>query len=302
MKVLDIQGLSFAYEDGTVALKDVSLSLEKGDKVAIVGPNGAGKSTLLHLIAGFRTPFSGTVVIDEKRLDEKSADSLRMRIGLLFQDPEDQVFMPTVKEDVAFGPRNLKMDDIDLRIARALSTAGIEGLANRKTHKLSFGMKKRTALAGVLAMDPSLLLLDEPTAGLDPRARADLISLLKEMDKTMLIATHDIEAVAEVADRALVLNIGVVARGTMRELVMDREVFRQAGLEMPPISKLFEVLKVMGYTITELPVSMDQAVCELTKVIEEGGSHTHAHIHEHDHSKASDTHPHTNVNRVHRAR
>jgi len=286
VRPLEIESLGFSYEDGTVALDNVSLSLERGEKVAIVGPNGAGKSTLLHLIAGFRMPFTGKVLIDSQTLTESSADELRKMVGLLFQDPDDQIFMPTVEEDVAFGPRNLRLDDIDGRVSKGLRSAGVETLAKRKPHKLSYGMKKRVAIAGIMAMDPNILLLDEPTSGLDPRARSELIKLLKGMDRSMLIATHDLEAAAEIVDRAVVLNVGILMEGTMRDLVMSRDVLERAGLEIPPVSKLFSVLGSMGYSVDALPVSMDQAVAQLSKVIDREGRHIHAHVHEHDHKSA----------------
>jgi len=295
VRPLEIESLGFSYEDGSVALENVSLSLERGEKVAIVGPNGAGKSTLLHLIAGFRMPFTGKVLIDSQMLTESSADDLRRKTGLLFQDPDDQIFMPTVEEDVAFGPRNLRLDDIDGRVSRGLRSAGVETLAKRRPHRLSYGMKKRVAIAGIMAMDPDILLLDEPTSGLDPRARSELIKLLKGMDRSMLIATHDLEAAAEIVDRAVVLNVGVLMGGTMRDLVMSRDVLERAGLEIPPVSKLFRVLGSMGYSVDALPVSMDQAVAQLSKVIDQEGRHIHAHVHEHDHKSAEDSqhHQHT---------
>ena len=295
MRPLEIESLGFSYEDGTVALDNVSLSLERGEKVAIVGPNGAGKSTLLHLIAGFRMPFTGKVLIDSQTLTESSADELRKMVGLLFQDPDDQIFMPTVEEDVAFGPRNLRLDDIDGRVSKGLRSAGVETLAKRKPHKLSYGMKKRVAIAGIMAMDPNILLLDEPTSGLDPRARSELIKLLKGMDRSMLIATHDLEAAAEIVDRAIVLNVGILMEGTMRDLVMSRDLLERAGLEIPPVSKLFSVLGSMGYSVDALPVSMDQAVAQLSKVIDREGRHIHAHVHEHDHKSVESRqyHEHT---------
>lgn len=291
MRTLEIVNVGFAYEDGTVALKDLTLSIEKGEKVAVVGPNGAGKSTLLHLIAGFRTPFTGQVSVDGNKLDESSADSLRRHVGLLFQDPDDQIFMPTVEEDIAFGPRNLGLDDIDGRVLAGMRSAGVEALAKRRPHRLSYGMKKRVAIAGILAMDPAILLLDEPTSGLDPRSRAELIRLLRSMDKTMLIATHDLEAAAEVVDRAVVLNVGVLMEGTMRDVVMAGELMQKAGLELPPISKLFAILGSMGYPVDELPISIDQAVEELTKAIDSEGRHAHVHVHEHSGSALGGHHP-----------
>ena len=293
MKPLEIADVGFTYEDGTVALKGLSMSIGKGEKVAVVGPNGAGKSTLLHLIAGFRMPFSGQVMIEGRPLDESSADNLRKQVGLLFQDPDDQIFMPTVEEDVAFGPRNLGLDDIEGRVARGMRSSGIETIAMRKTHRLSYGMKKRVAIAGILAMDPAILLLDEPTSGLDPRSRAELIGLLKEMDRTMLIATHDLEAAAEIVDKAVVLNVGMLMEGTMRELVLARDLMHEAGLELPPISKLFRILETMGYPMDDLPVSLDEAVEQLTRVMDREGKHAHAHIHTHVHGGHEDDHKHS---------
>jgi cobalt/nickel transport system ATP-binding protein len=244
------------------------LSVESDEKVAIVGPNGAGKSTLLHLIAGFRMPFTGDVAVNGMTLNESNADGVRRKLGLLFQDPDDQIFMPTVEEDIAFGPRNLKLQDVGERTVKAMRSTGIEHLAKRRPHRLSFGMKKRVAIAGILAMDPEVLLLDEPTSGLDPRSRAGLISLLKGMKRTMLIATHDLDAAAEIADRVLVLNVSPVAQGTMSELVGSKGVLEQSGLEAPQISRLFDSICEMGYAVETIPVTKDQAVAELERIIE----------------------------------
>lgn len=294
MKALDIRGLSFTYPDGTEALRDLTLSLDVGEKIAIIGPNGAGKSTLLHLISGFRTPFSGEVTVYGKRLGQKTADSIRKDLGLVFQDPDDQIFLLTVEEDVGFGPRNLGLADIEGRVRAGLRSCGIEGLEKRQVQNLSYGMKKRVAIAGVMAMDPRLVLLDEPTSGLDPRSRAEFIRLLKGMDRSIVIASHDIEAAAEIVDRAVILNINMIAQGTMGELVRSPEILEAAGLEPPPISKLFRVLNTMGYPIDELPVSMDQAVAQLSKVMESKGVHAHVHTHEHlNQGGNGHTHPHS---------
>ena len=268
MKALEVRNLTYKYDDGTVALKDLDLTIEQGAKVAIVGPNGAGKSTLLNLVAGFRMPFTGSVLIQGRQLSEANADELRRDVGLVFQDPEDQIFMPTVEEDVAFGPRNLGLDDVDGRVKAALRSSGIEVLAKRRPHKLSHGMKKRVAIAGILAMEPTILLLDEPTSGLDPKARSDLVRILKQMDKTMLIATHDLDAAAEIVDRAVILNVSVVMDGSMRDIAMAKQTLQDAGLELPAVTRLFDAIDRMGYPIGSLPVSLDQAVAELTKVID----------------------------------
>jgi cobalt/nickel transport system ATP-binding protein len=266
--VLEVKRVGYAYADGTVALRDIDLYLDEGEKVAILGPNGAGKSTLMHLLAGFRMPFEGEVRIRGVALEDSTADRIRSKVGFLFQDPDDQVFMPTVEEDVAFGPRNLKLDDIEGRVQRGMNAAGVAELAKRVPHRLSYGMKKRVAIAGLLAMSPELLLLDEPTSGLDPRSRAELIKLLKSMDRTMLIASHDLEAVSEIVDRALVLNVQPVMSGTMRELVQAGDALRAAGLELPPLPSLFKAIGDMGYPAGPLPVTADQATAELARIID----------------------------------
>ena len=275
MRVLEASHVSFTYDDGTIALRDLTMTLDEGEKVAILGPNGAGKSTLLHLLSGFRMPFDGNVVVCGKKLEQGNADEVRRDLGLLFQDPDDQLFMPTVEEDVAFGPMTLKLDDIEGRVMKGLRSTGTEHLAKRRPHRLSHGMKKRVAIAGILAMDPRVLLLDEPTSGLDPKSRTELVRLLKSMDRTMLIATHDLEAAAEIVDRAIILNVGVVKEGTIRDLVMDTRVMEEVGLELPPVSKMFRMIDSMGYSVENLPVSMDQAVAELTKVIDREGRQVH---------------------------
>jgi len=275
MRVLEASHVSFTYDDGTIALRDLTMTLDEGEKVAILGPNGAGKSTLLHLLSGFRMPFDGNVVVCGKKLEQGNADEVRRDLGLLFQDPDDQLFMPTVEEDVAFGPMTLKLDDIEGRVMKGLRSTGTEHLAKRRPHRLSHGMKKRVAIAGILAMDPRVLLLDEPTSGLDPKSRTELVRLLKSMNRTMLIATHDLEAAAEIVDRAIILNVGVVKEGTIRDLVMDTRVMEEVGLELPPVSKMFRMIDSMGYSVENLPVSMDQAVAELTKVIDREGRQVH---------------------------
>lgn len=268
MTVLELRTVGYAYEDGNVALTDISLRMEEGEKVAVVGPNGAGKSTLLHLIAGFRMPFQGDVLIRGRKLEKETADDIRKDLGLLFQDPDDQIFMPTVEEDVAFGPLNLKLEDIDGRVTRSLASTGVASLAKRRPYTLSHGEKKRVAIAGILAMDPKILLLDEPTSGLDPKARADFVQLLKGMRSTMLIATHDLEAAAEIADRVLVLKRKVICEGTVSEIVRRKDVLLEAGLEPPQISRLFESLSGMGYPVEAVPVSVEQAAAELARVVD----------------------------------
>lgn len=266
--MLETSSLGYAYDDGTRALKAVELAVEEGEKVAVIGPNGAGKSTLIHLVAGFRMPFEGAVRVGGEELNEDSADHLRRLLGMLFQDPDDQIFMPTVEEDVAFGPMNLDLDNVDERVTKGLRSVGIEQLRRRRPHRLSHGMKKRVAIAGVLAMDPQVLLLDEPTAGLDPESRASLIELLRGMKKTMLLATHDLDAAAEIADRVVLLNGEVLFNGTMAELVGRRELLERCGMRLPQLQQLFQRLIDMGYDIPKVPTSMDHAVAEAARALD----------------------------------
>ncbi len=252
-------------------MKEISFKVEPGEKVAIIGPNGAGKSTLFSLIAGFRTPFTGKVVVNGDVLEDRNEDRVRRHLGMLFQDPDDQIFMPTVEEDVAFGPQNLGLGDIQGRVTKALRSTGTEDLGKRVPHRLSHGMKKRVAIAGVLAMEPAILLLDEPTSGLDPKARSDLIGLLKGMKRTMLMATHDLEAVADLADRVIVINRSVMFDGTLTDLAHRKDMLEHAGIELPPLSKLFSRLKGMGYDFRSIPVSLDHATSEAARAIDEAG-------------------------------
>lgn len=260
MKSIELDHVSFSYGGSIDALADVSFSVDEHEKVAIIGPNGAGKSTLLHLLAGFRMPFRGSVRIRGEELRPKNADDLRKMVGILFQDPDDQLFMPTVAEDVAFGPRNLSLPDVDERVRRALDDAGIGNLALRRPHELSQGMKKRVAVAGIMAMDPHVLLLDEPTSGLDPRSRKELIRLLKGMDRPMVVATHDIEAAAELADRAIVLDVGVVMQGPVREVLEADALLLSSGLETPSVSKVLKALRAIGFGNDQLPTTLDEAL------------------------------------------
>ena len=292
MGVMDAQGLSYAYDDGTVALRDISISIGKGERVAIVGPNGAGKSTLLHMLAGLKPSSSGTLKLFGEPFSRKNERALRSRMGLLFQDPDDQIFMPRVWDDVAFGPINRGLDEkaVKKRVRRALDAAGLSGYDDRVPHHLSYGEKKRVAFAGVLAMEPELLLLDEPTANLDPRNRRDLLSMVNRLNRrgtTVVSATHDMEAVTELSDRVYVLNRTIVREGDVREVFLDPRLLESNNLDIPEITKLFRLLKSFGYDPGKLPLSVDQAIAELTRTMDESGGHVHLHLHRHAHGQTA---------------
>ena len=235
---LEISNLSFAYPDGRQALRGVSFSLQPGEKVAILGPNGAGKSTLLLHLNGL-LHGSGEVSVMGHRVvenEKKTLGLVRAMVGLVFQDPDDQLFSPTVYEDVAFGPlyMGLPQDEIDSRVQRALSQVGLDDYGDRMPFHLSGGEKKRAAIATVLSMQPQVLVLDEPSAGLDPRARRGLISLLDRLDQTILITTHDMHMVKEIFSRSIIMDGGVVvADAPTSEILSDQALLEAHGLELP---------------------------------------------------------------------
>ena len=237
MTTLAIEGLRYRYPDGRVALADVSLAVEKGERVALVGANGAGKTTvLLHLIGLLRG--EGRVAVDGIEIADRTIPEVRRKVGLVFQDPDDQLFCPTVGEDVGFGPRSAGVadPDVEARVHDVLAAVGLHGYEEREPHRLSLGEKKRVALAGVLAMRPALLVLDEPSANLDPRARRSLVDLLRRIEGAMLIATHDLDLVLDLGARVVVLAGGrTVGGGPAAEVLRDASLLRAHGLE-PPLS------------------------------------------------------------------
>jgi len=233
---IELEHLHFVYPDGLEALKGISLRIARGEKVALVGPNGAGKSTLMLHLNGINAPAHGTVRIGGTLVDRKSVKRIRAEVGLVFQDPDDQLFSPTVFEDVAFGPLHMGVPEaeIHVRVERALAAVGMTGFERRLPHRLSLGQRKRVALATVLSMDPSVLVFDEPSAGLDPRGRRELIALLRSLDQTLLVSTHDMRLVAEVFPRLVVMDDGrIVGDGPTAEILADDAFLEAHGLERP---------------------------------------------------------------------
>ena len=235
---LEISNLSFSYPDGRQALGGVTFSLRAGEKVAILGPNGAGKSTLLLHLNGLLHGNGDVSVMGHRVLenDKKTLGLIRSLVGLVFQDPDDQLFSPTVYDDVAFGPiyMGVPQDEVDDRVLHALSLVGLDGYADRMPFHLSGGEKKRAAIATVLSMNPQVLVLDEPSAGLDPRARRGLITLLDRLDQTILVTTHDLHMVKEILPRSIIMDGGaVVADGPTEEILSDQALLESHGLEMP---------------------------------------------------------------------
>lgn len=243
--ILQIDRLSYRYPNGYLALDDVSASIAEGERVAIVGPSGAGKSTLLMHINGLlperieRASDNGqaaTVRVADLPVQREHLPAIREAVGFLFQDPDDQLFCPTVREDVAFGPLNLQLphEDVQRRIAESLEMVGLTGFENRSTLQLSTGERKRVCLAGVFACRPRLLALDEPSGNLDPRARRQLLEILREFPGSQLIATHDLDLVVEHCERVIVLDAGRFrADGPPKSILADTELMERHGLEVP---------------------------------------------------------------------
>jgi cobalt/nickel transport system ATP-binding protein len=234
-RILEVRHLSYKYPDGTPALTDVNFHVFEGERLAVIGPNGAGKSTLFfHLNGIFQG--DGEVFVLGERLTAETAASIRKKVGLVFQDPNDQLFMPTVFEDVAFGPSNLGCSETEVRerVQTALIQVGMEGSETSTPQHLSVGQRKKVALAAVLAMKPAILAFDEPSSGLDPRSRRTLIEFLKALPQPQLIATHDLDLVLDVCHRAIVLDGGrIVGEGKIPEIFDQEDLLMTHGLEKP---------------------------------------------------------------------
>ncbi len=241
MNAIEITNLKYRYHDGTEALRGVSFSVEPGECVALLGPNGSGKSTLLLHLNGLlpeKLSSGGAVKIDSEIVAPGNLEKIRRRVGLVFQDPDDQLFCPTVAEDVAFGPQQLGLSEpeISAGVEKSLEQAGVAGFGHRATHHLSHGEKRRVCLAGVLACKPEILILDEPTSDLDSRGRREFKALLRQIPATKLIASHDLELAVELCTRAIVLDHGeVVANGPTVKLLNDEGLMLAHGLERPHI-------------------------------------------------------------------
>jgi cobalt/nickel transport system ATP-binding protein len=232
--VIDVEELSYVYPDGTVALRDVNLRLNDGERVALLGPNGAGKTTLALHLNGVIAAQQGVVRVSGVPVQPDTVRQTRRHVGLVFQDPDDQLFMPTVRQDVEFGPVNFRLDDVPGRAARALEAVGMQAAADRAPHHLSFGQRRRVAIATVLSMDPQILVLDEPTSNLDPASRRELATILTSLDVTMLMVTHDLLFAWQLCPRSVVLADGRVQYdGSTHGLLAEPDLLRRFRLELP---------------------------------------------------------------------
>jgi cobalt/nickel transport system ATP-binding protein len=234
--IVEVQDLSYTYPDGAAAVRGISFRIHHGESVAVVGANGAGKSTLLLHLNGALTPQRGTVRIGDFPFTKATLRDIRRTVGMIFQDPDDQLFMPTVFEDVAFGPLNLGLppEEVEQRVLASLARVGVEHLRDRPPYKLSGGEKRAVSIAAVLAMSPDILVMDEPSANLDPRARRTLIELLAGFHHTKIIATHDLDLVLDLCPRTIVIREGrIMADGPTSEIFTNDRLLEESHLEKP---------------------------------------------------------------------
>ena len=239
MPSLEIKELAFAYPDGNQALYGVNLSIQKGERVALLGPNGAGKTTLVMHMNGIHPTSHGSIHVAGQLVDSKNKESIkqiRSKVGIVFQDPDDQLFMPTVGEDVAFGPYNMGLRDAELSkvVDEALELVGMSEFKDRPPHHLSFGQRRRGAVATVLAMKPEILILDEPSSNLDPASRRELADILRSLDITIVMVTHDLPYAFELCERSVILSGGIiVADNDTKVILKDQALLKSHRLELP---------------------------------------------------------------------
>jgi len=235
-KYLNINNLSYSYPDGHEALKDIGFSIQKRESIAILGPNGAGKTTLILHLNGILGNLSGKIEVDGLKYTTENIAKIRKTVGVVFQDPDDQLFMPTVIEDVMFGPKNFgySNEDAEKNAVEALRMVGMDDFQDRAPHHLSFGQKRKVAIATVLASKPKLLVLDEPASNLDPASRRDLIEILKNLNISIILVTHDLPMALEICERSLILNEGEIKEDSQTKTILkNEEVMKENRLELP---------------------------------------------------------------------
>ena len=267
---LSTENLSFTYPDGTQALKNINIEIEK---VAIIGPNGAGKSTLFSHFNGLTEPTSGCVKIEGKAISFEKDELLKVRqkVGIVFQDPNDQLFAPTVKEDIAFGPMNLGLSygEVEKRVEDALKMVGMENYEDKTPHHLSGGQQKRIAIAGIIAMKPEIMILDEPTAGLDPDGVEKVLNIMNQLNKegmTLIISSHDIDMISKYADKIFILYNGeIIESGNKNKIFSDMELLKKAHLRTPITTEILYNLKESGLNVNTEKISVKDTCAEIIK-------------------------------------
>lgn len=282
--VISVKNLSYIYNPGTpgqsVALDDVSLDIEKGDFIGLIGHTGSGKSTLVQHLNGLLKPTNGEIYLDGQNIwaDKKATHAARFKVGLCFQYPEYQLFEETVAKDIAFGPRNMKLDEKEIqnRVVRAAMFVGLKREhMDKSPFDLSGGEKRRAAIAGVMAMEPEVLILDEPTAGLDPKGRDVILNLIKNYREktgcTVILVSHSMEDVAKVASKVLVMNKGKAAMyGSVDDIYSQVDKLESMGLSVPQVTKLFSLLRSRGLDVSGKIYTVDSGVSELARLIKRG--------------------------------
>lgn len=272
---ISLAGISYKYPDGTQAIRDINMKIRKGEFIGILGANGSGKTTLLKAIDGLLKEAEGSLKLDGDEIKKLTPKQIYRKIGLVFQNPDDQLFAPTLFEDISFGPLNMGLDnnEVERRVEAALQDTGLSGLGKKSIHNLSFGQKKRACIAGLLSMSHEILLLDEPTAGLDPMGEHEMMQLLLRLNKekavTIIMATHSIDLVPLFIDRLTILNQGeIVLEGEPQKVFSDPAAIRIAKLRLPRIGHLFEVLKNKdNFEIRRLPLTIGEARQVLKEVL-----------------------------------
>lgn len=274
--IISLEHVTFSYPDGNKALEDLSLRVATGESIAIVGPNGAGKSTMLQIMAGLLPATEGTVTVCGKEIDKRSVERphdlewLRRKLGIVFQDSDVALFSSSVWNDVVFGPLHMGLppDEVVERGNEALEALGITHLKDRAPYRMSGGEKRKASIACVLSIRPDIILFDEPTSDLDPKSRRVVIGILTklhEQGKTVIVATHDVNAVPGFAQRIAVVNKRILACGSVREVLSDEDLLQKAELDVPEVTHLFRALSSCGYHTEALPFSIDEAVEVITK-------------------------------------
>ncbi|MDP2844662.1 MAG: ATP-binding cassette domain-containing protein [Candidatus Methanoperedens sp.] len=273
MNIIETHNLTHVYRGKIKALDGINFNAKPGERIAIIGANGAGKSTLFKHFNGILKPTGGEVLIKGEPISNKNILDVRRTVGVVFQDPDDQIFAPTVKQDVAFGPMNLGLppEEIEKRVRESLETVRLTGFEERAPHHLSTGEKKKVAMAGILAMQPEVLVLDEPTAGLDPGGAIRLIKLINEMNRylgiTIITATHEVDIVPLLADRVCIMSRGkIIGDGTPLEIFSTPELIKKTHLRLPIVAQLMEMLQEEGVPIN-VRFTLEEARDELLRVV-----------------------------------
>lgn len=274
--IIEVENVTYRYPDKTLAIKNMSFEIKPGECLGLIGPNGAGKSTLFLILMGFLKPEEGSISIFNQKLGKKTKKDIRKKIGMVFQDPNDQLFSPTLWEDIAFGPYNLgyEKEEIDRRVEKSLQIVGLERFKNKAPHYLSFGEKKKAALATILSMDPKILLLDEPFSNLDPESYSDILEIILKYRKaglTIIIATHDVDVLPHLVDKCILIDQGqIVSESDVQDILTNHDLLLNHKMRMPLLGQMFYNLRDRNIIQQDsFPITLAEAesfIADLLKV------------------------------------